>query len=110
MQHGSVIVDVAIDQGGCVETSRPTTHQNPTYEVDGVLHYCMTNMPGGMSAAPAPSRFPTPRIFMPRPSPTKVEEERAAREDPGCWRKAQHARGQKSPNSTAVAAEAAKKK
>jgi len=46
MSPGSVIVDVAIDQGGCFETSRPTTHGDPTYLVDGVLHYCVTNMPG----------------------------------------------------------------
>jgi alanine dehydrogenase len=43
-----VIVDVAIDQGGCFETSRPTTHDHPTYLVDGVLHYCVTNMPGAV--------------------------------------------------------------
>ena len=48
MKNGSVIVDVAIDQGGCIETSRPTTHQNPTYVVDGVVHYCVTNMPGAV--------------------------------------------------------------
>ena len=48
MKPGSVIVDVAIDQGGCVETSRPTTHRNPTYVVDGVVHYCVTNMPGAV--------------------------------------------------------------
>jgi alanine dehydrogenase len=48
MKPGSVIVDVAIDQGGCVETSRPTTHQQPTYLVDGVVHYCVTNMPGAV--------------------------------------------------------------
>ena len=48
MKNGSVIVDVAIDQGGCVETSRPTTHQNPTYVVEGVVHYCVTNMPGAV--------------------------------------------------------------
>jgi alanine dehydrogenase len=46
MAAGSVIVDVAIDQGGCFETSRPTTHSNPTYIVDDVIHYCVTNMPG----------------------------------------------------------------
>jgi alanine dehydrogenase len=46
MQPGSVIVDVAIDQGGCAETSRPTTHSKPTYLVDGVVHYCVTNIPG----------------------------------------------------------------
>jgi alanine dehydrogenase len=48
MKNGSVIVDVAIDQGGCVETSRPTTHRQPTYVVDGVVHYCVTNMPGAV--------------------------------------------------------------
>jgi len=44
-----VIVDVAIDQGGCAETSRPTTHSNPTYVVDDVVHYCVTNMPGAVA-------------------------------------------------------------
>ncbi len=48
MKTGSVIVDVAIDQGGCVETSRPTTHANPTFVVEGVVHYCVTNMPGAV--------------------------------------------------------------
>ncbi len=48
MKPGSVIVDVAIDQGGCAETSRPTTHANPTFVVDGVVHYCVANMPGGV--------------------------------------------------------------
>lgn len=48
MKPGSVIIDVAIDQGGCVETSRPTTHSDPTYLEEGVLHYCVTNMPGAV--------------------------------------------------------------
>ena len=48
MKRGSVIVDVAIDQGGCVETSKPTTHGDPTYIVDDVIHYCVANMPGGV--------------------------------------------------------------
>jgi alanine dehydrogenase len=48
MKTGSVIVDVAIDQGGCAETSHPTTHDDPTYVVDGVIHYCVANMPGGV--------------------------------------------------------------
>ena len=48
MKPGSVVVDVAIDQGGCFETSRPTTHDEPTYVVDDVIHYCVTNMPGGV--------------------------------------------------------------
>jgi len=49
MRRGAVIVDVAIDQGGCAETSRPTTHANPTYVVDEVVHYCVTNMPGAVA-------------------------------------------------------------
>ena len=49
MRPGSVLVDVAIDQGGCFQTSRPTTHQEPTYEVDGIVHYCVANMPGGVA-------------------------------------------------------------
>jgi alanine dehydrogenase len=49
MRPGSVLVDVAIDQGGCFETSKATTHQNPTYEVDGIIHYCVANMPGGVA-------------------------------------------------------------
>jgi alanine dehydrogenase len=54
MQEGAVIVDVAIDQGGCIETSHPTTHEKPTFVVDGVMHYCVTNMPG---AVPRTSTF-----------------------------------------------------
>jgi alanine dehydrogenase len=49
MMKGSVIVDVAVDQGGCIETCRPTSHTNPTYEVDGVIHYCVPNMPGAVA-------------------------------------------------------------
>ena len=48
MKRGSVIVDVAIDQGGCVETSKPTTHAEPTFIVDDDVHYCVANMPGGV--------------------------------------------------------------
>jgi alanine dehydrogenase len=48
MRHHAVLVDVSIDQGGCFETSRPTTHSQPTYEVDGIVHYCVTNMPGAV--------------------------------------------------------------
>ncbi len=54
MRHGSVMVDVSIDQGGCFETSKATTHQNPTYIVDGIVHYCVSNMPG---AVPRTSTF-----------------------------------------------------
>jgi alanine dehydrogenase len=49
MRRGSVMVDISIDQGGCFETSRPTTHDDPTYVVDGVVHYCVTNMPGAVA-------------------------------------------------------------
>jgi alanine dehydrogenase len=48
MRERSVIVDVAIDQGGCFETARPTTHEDPVYEIDGILHYCVANMPGAV--------------------------------------------------------------
>ncbi|PWJ79460.1 L-alanine dehydrogenase [Pseudaminobacter salicylatoxidans] len=53
MKKGSVLVDVAIDQGGCFETSHPTTHANPTYEVDGIIHYCVANMPGAVPVTSA---------------------------------------------------------
>jgi alanine dehydrogenase len=49
MRPGSVLVDIAVDQGGCFETSRPTTHADPTYVIDGVVHYCVTNMPGAVA-------------------------------------------------------------
>lgn len=62
MQPGSVIVDVAIDQGGCVETSRPTTHADPSYAVDGVIHYCVANMPG---AVPRTSTFALNNVTLP---------------------------------------------
>jgi alanine dehydrogenase len=48
MKPGSVLIDVAIDQGGCIETSKPTTHCDPIYKVDDVIHYCVTNMPGAV--------------------------------------------------------------
>ncbi|WOI56358.1 alanine dehydrogenase [Palleronia sp. LCG004] len=49
MKPGAVLVDVAIDQGGCFETSKPTTHENPVYDVDGIMHYCVANMPGAVA-------------------------------------------------------------
>jgi len=49
MKTGAVIVDVAVDQGGCIETTRPTTHKNPTFIVHGVVHYCVANMPGAVA-------------------------------------------------------------
>jgi len=62
MEAGSVIVDVAVDQGGCVETCRPTTHEEPTYVVDGVIHYCVANMPG---AVPRTSTYALTNATMP---------------------------------------------
>jgi alanine dehydrogenase len=62
MKRHSVLVDVSIDQGGCFETSRPTTHTNPTYEVDGITHYCVANMPG---AVPITSTFALTNATMP---------------------------------------------
>ena len=49
MKHGAVIVDVAVDQGGCIATTHPTTHSDPTYVVHDVVHYCVTNMPGAVA-------------------------------------------------------------
>ncbi len=62
MEKGAVIVDIAIDQGGCFETSRPTTHADPTYVEDGVVHYCVTNMPG---AVPRTSTFALTNATLP---------------------------------------------
>jgi alanine dehydrogenase len=62
LKPGAVLVDVAIDQGGCFETSRPTTHSNPIYEVDGIVHYCVANMPG---AVPITSTFGLTNMTLP---------------------------------------------
>ena len=62
MKRNAVLVDISIDQGGCFETSRPTTHSDPTYEVDGVTHYCVTNMPG---AVPITSTYALTNATMP---------------------------------------------
>ncbi|MGA7120481.1 MAG: alanine dehydrogenase [Polyangiaceae bacterium] len=62
MEKGSVIVDVAVDQGGCIETCRPTDHDRPTYEVDGVVHYCVPNMPG---AVPQTSTWALTNVTIP---------------------------------------------
>ena len=81
MQHHAVLVDVAIDQGGCFETSRPTTHHDPTFEVDGITHYCVANMPG---AVPISSTFALTNATLPYVlalADHGVAE--AARRDPG---------------------------
>jgi len=62
MKPGAVLVDIAIDQGGCFETSRPTTHDDPVYEVDGILHYCVANMPG---AVPRTSTYALNNVTLP---------------------------------------------
>jgi alanine dehydrogenase len=62
MKPGAVLVDVSIDQGGCFETSRPTTHTDPTYKVDGITHYCVANMPG---AVPITSTYALTNATMP---------------------------------------------
>jgi alanine dehydrogenase len=62
MRSGAVMVDISIDQGGCFETSKPTTHAEPTYVVDGVVHYCVTNMPG---AVPRTSTFALTNVTLP---------------------------------------------
>jgi len=83
MRRGSVVVDVAVDQGGCFETTRPTTHSDPIYEVDGVIHYCVSNMPG---AVPRTSTLALTNATLPYAlalANKGVKE--AVRQDPGLW-------------------------
>jgi alanine dehydrogenase len=81
MKRQSVLVDVSIDQGGCFETSRPTTHTDPTYEVDGITHYCVTNMPG---AVPITSTYALTNATMPYVLHiASVGVHRAVAENPG---------------------------
>jgi alanine dehydrogenase len=81
MKNGSVIVDVAIDQGGCIETSRPTTHANPTFVVEGVVHYCVTNMPGAVGRT---STIALCNATLPYAQKlASLGFEKAAQEDPG---------------------------
>ncbi|MCP5419052.1 MAG: alanine dehydrogenase [Gammaproteobacteria bacterium] len=80
LKHGTVLVDVSIDQGGCFETSRPTTHAEPTYEVDGVLHYCVANMPG---AVPLTSTMALTNATLPYAAKlANLGWQRAAAQDP----------------------------
>ena len=92
MKRNAVLVDVSIDQGGCFETSRPTTHTDPTYEVDGVTHYCVANMPG---AVPITSTCALTNATMPYVAPSRRRGRRAAprARTPG-WRRAQRRRRQ----------------
>jgi alanine dehydrogenase len=81
MKEGAVIVDVAVDQGGCFETTRPTTHSDPVYVVDGVVHYCVANMPG---AVPRTSTFALNNATLPYAlALVNKGFERAVQEDPG---------------------------
>jgi alanine dehydrogenase len=79
MEPGSVIVDVSVDQGGCVETSRPTTHENPTYRVHNVIHYCVSNMPG---AVPRTSTFALTNATIPYVKRLADQGLEAAAQDP----------------------------
>jgi alanine dehydrogenase len=81
MKRGAVVVDVAVDQGGCFETTRPTTHSDPVYEVDGVVHYCVANMPG---AYPRTSTFALNNATHPHAMALANKGfRRAVEEDPG---------------------------
>jgi alanine dehydrogenase len=81
MKRGAVIVDVAVDQGGCFETTRPTTHSDPVYEVDGIVHYCVANMPG---AVPRTSTLALNNATLPYSlTLANLGVEAAARKDPG---------------------------
>lgn len=83
MRKGTVLVDVAVDQGGCFETTRPTTHSDPVYEVDGVVHYCVANMPG---AVPRTSTLALTNATL-RYAMALAEKgvSEALRQDPGLW-------------------------
>ena len=92
MKRQAVLVDVSIDQGGCFETSRPTTHSDPTYEVDGVLHYCVANMPG---AVPVTSTRALTNATMPVHRPRGRRGRRAGRaREPGAGQGRQRRRRQ----------------
>lgn len=80
MKRGAVLVDVSIDQGGCFETSHPTTHSEPTYEVDGVSHYCVANMPG---AVPVTSTYALTNATLPYLTKLAGKGLRALADDPG---------------------------
>jgi alanine dehydrogenase len=81
MKPGSVIVDVAVDQGGCVETTKPTTHSDPVYTVDGVLHYCVSNMPGIVPRTSTNALMNATLPYLLRLATLGVEK--AVRSDPG---------------------------
>ncbi|HEX2224897.1 MAG TPA: alanine dehydrogenase [Thermoanaerobaculia bacterium] len=82
MKEGAVVVDVAVDQGGCFETTHPTTHSNPVYVVDGVVHYCVANMPG---AVPRTSTFALNNATLPYAIALANKGIAAVNDDPGLW-------------------------
>jgi alanine dehydrogenase len=83
MKRGSVVVDVAVDQGGCFETTHATTHSDPIYEVDGVIHYCVANMPG---AVPRTSTLALTNATLPYTLALASKGfEAAVRNDSGLW-------------------------
>ena len=95
MKPNAVLVDVAIDQGGCFETSKPTTHADPTFEVDGITHYCVANMPG---AVPITSTYALTNATLPYAlslADNGVEE--AIEQDAGPGARGQRRRGARSP-------------
>lgn len=83
MEPGTVMVDVAIDQGGCFETSHPTTHEDPVYYVDGILHYCVANIPG---AVPRTSTLALTNATRPMPSSWPTRDGAAPRRRIPSWR------------------------
>ena len=78
MRPGSVIVDVAVDQGGCIETTRPTTHSDPVYTVDGVVHYCVANMPGAVPVTSTRALCNATLPYVDLASPTRASTARCA--------------------------------
>ena len=96
MKRGAVLVDVSIDQGGCFETSRPTTHADPTFEVDGIIHYCVANMPGAVpvTSAQALNNATLPFVIKLADKGVAAFDRRpASRRRAECPRRADHAPG-----------------
>ena len=88
MRPGTVIVDIAVDQGGCIETTRPTTHNDPVYIVDDVVHYCVANMPG---AVPHTSTLALTNVTLPYVIALAEKGWEGARAADAAWHKGLHA-------------------
>ncbi len=96
MKRGAVLVDVSIDQGGCFETSRPTTHADPTFEVDGIIHYCVANMPGAVpvTSAQALNNATLPFVIkLANKGVAAFDRRSASRRRAQCPRRTHHASG-----------------